>query len=70
MEGFIEVNVKNEDVKVLLPLSQIQSICEDKEDGSVFIETGFNDRKGSTGVYVKESFAEIRKMIAKLILFS
>ena len=69
MEGFIEVNCKAEDVKILLPLSQVQSICED-EEGNVFIETGFNDKKGSTGIYVKETYEEIRRKIAKLILFS
>ena len=69
MEGFLEVNALEGQVKVLLPLSQIQSICED-EEGSVFIETGFNDKKGSTGIYVKETYEEIRRKIEKLILFS
>ena len=69
MEGFLEVNALEGQVKVLLPLAQIQSICEDDE-GIVFIETGFNDKKGSTGIYVKETYEEIRRKIAKLILFS
>jgi len=68
MEGFLEVNELEDEVKVLLPLSRIRAIFVD--DGSVFIETGFNDKTGSTGIYVKETYEEIRRKIAKLILFS
>ena len=59
MVSFLEVTEKQDNIKVILPLSEIRSITQ-CNDLSAFIETGLDSKGNSTGFYTKELFAKIK----------
>lgn len=59
MTGFIEVTEKQENSKVLCPTARISAVLETKD--GVFIETGIDTDGESTGILVKETFAEVKE---------
>lgn len=63
MKGFIEVTERYDGFKVLYPIEKITAVV-DGTNGT-FIETGF-DRKGvSTGIYAVETFDEIKAQLTQ-----
>ena len=69
MTQFLEVMEKEDNIQVLIPVKNIMSIsvCS---DGLAFIETGLDNKGFSTGIFTTETYADIKKKLAKLILFS
>ena len=67
--NIIELSERDNTFKVLIPVKNIKSIVSN-DDGSAFVETGIDKKGESTGFYTKESYAEIKRTIAKLILFA
>lgn len=67
--NIIELTERDNTFKVLIPVKNIKSIVSN-DDGSAFVETGIDKKGESTGFYTKESYAEIKRTIAKLILFA
>lgn len=61
MKGFIEMTVYAGRERVLIPVGIITGIVEDK-DGT-FIETGLDGKGKETGVFVTESYEEVRQKI-------
>lgn len=61
MKGFIEMTVYAGRERVLLPVRIITGIVEDK-DGT-FIETGLDGKGKETGVFVTESYEEVKQKI-------
>lgn len=62
MKSFIEVTDFDGEMKVLLPVSKITAIvCDD--DGSVFVELGMNSKGDSSGLFITESYGEIKEKI-------
>lgn len=59
---FIEVTDYLGDVKYIVSLDKITTIACDKQ-GKVFIETGTDFDGESSGVFVAESFDEIKRKI-------
>ena len=65
---FLEVTLKKDDSKMLIPLIDIVSVsCE--EDGTTFIQLGctddFNDQ---VGLFIKESYQQIKLALLKAVL--
>ena len=52
-----------------MPIKNIKSIVSN-DDGTAFIETGIDKKGESTGFFTKESYVDIKRAIAKLILFA
>ena len=69
MNEIIELTERDDTFKVLMPVKNIKSIVSN-DDGSAFIETGVYKKGESTGFFTKESYADIKRTIAKLILFA
>lgn len=64
MKGFIEVTNNRDGLKILFPVDMITGvICN--EDGSVFVETGYDGEGLSSGIAVEESFDEIKEKLNK-----
>lgn len=64
MRGFIEVTNNHDGLKILFPVDLITGvICN--EDGSVFVETGYDGEGLSSGIAVEESFDEIKEKLNK-----
>lgn len=64
MRGFIEVTNNLDGLKILFPVDMITGvICN--EDGSVFVETGYDGEGLSSGIAVEESFDEIKEKLNK-----
>ena len=62
MKSFIEVTNIHEGLKILFPVDMITGVvCN--EDGSVFIETGYDGEGFSSGIAVEESFDEIKEKL-------
>lgn len=59
---FIEVTDYDRDVKYLVSVDKITTVACDKK-GTVFIETGTDGDGESSGVFVAESFDEIKRKI-------
>ena len=68
MNEIIELTERDDTFKVM-PVKNIKSIVSN-DDGSAFIETGLDKKGESTGFYTKETYEDIRRKIAKLILFA
>ena len=70
MDGILQVTIKNGNIKVMIPLSKVCSILE-CDDGTAFIETGFDAKRGeSAGVFTQETYESIKRIFAKYVLFS
>ena len=69
MNDIIELTERDDTFKVLMPVKNIKSIVSN-DDGTAFVETGLDKKGESTGFYTKESYADIKRVIAKLILFA
>ena len=69
MNEIIELTERDDTFKVLMPVKNIKSIVSN-DDGTAFIETGIDKKGESTGFFTKESYADIKRTIAKLILFA
>ncbi|MBQ4558150.1 MAG: hypothetical protein IJA61_02095 [Clostridia bacterium] len=69
MNEIIELTERDNTFKVLMPVKNIKSIVSN-DDGTAFIETGVDKKGESTGFYTKETFEDIKRTIAKLILFA
>lgn len=69
MNEIIELTERDDTFKVLMPVRNIKSIVSN-DDGSAFIETGLDKKGESTGFYTKETYEDIKRAIAKLILFA
>lgn len=69
MNEIIELTERDDTFKVLMPVKNIKSIVSN-DDGTAFVETGLDKKGESTGFYTKESYADIKRVIAKLILFA
>ena len=69
MNEIIELTERDNTFKVLMPVKNIKSIVSN-DDGTAFIETGVDKKGESTGFYRKETFEDIKRIIAKLILFA
>ena len=69
MHEIIELTERDDTFKVLMPVKNIKSIVSN-DDGTAFVETGLDKKGESTGFYTKESYADIKRVIAKLILFA
>lgn len=63
MKGFIETTVYAGRERVLIPVRIITGIVEDK-DGT-FIETGLDGKGKLAGVFVTESYEEVKQKIQK-----
>lgn len=61
MKGFIELTVHASGDKILCPIRIITGVVEDT-DGT-FIETGYDGKNKSTGIFVAESYAEVKEKI-------
>ena len=61
LKGFIETTVYAGRERVLIPVRIITGIVEDK-DGT-FIETGLDGKGKLAGVFVTESYEEVRQKI-------
>lgn len=59
---FIEVTDYDRDVKYLVSVDKITTVARDKK-GTVFIETGTDLDGESSGLFVAESFDEIKNQI-------
>ncbi len=59
---FIEVTDYDRDVKYLVSVDKIITVACDKK-GTVFIETGTDLDGGSSGLFIAESFDEIKNQI-------
>lgn len=59
---FIEVTDYDRDVKYLVSVDKITTVACDKK-GMVFIETGTDLDGESSGLFIAESFDEIKKKI-------
>lgn len=59
---FIEVTDYDRDVKYLVSVDKIKTVACDKK-GTVFIETGTDLDGESSGLFIAESFDEIKKKI-------
>lgn len=70
VEDIIELTEKNVKFKVLIPIKNISSIFELKDDGTAFVETGTDKNGNSTGFVTNELYSDVRKMLAKLVLFN
>lgn len=64
MQGFIEVTDFDGEKKVLQAVSTITAVVQYK-DGSVFVETGVDDEGVSLGVFVTESYEEIKRRLTQ-----
>lgn len=69
MNEIIEVTAYDGTFKVLLPIKNIKSISSNP-DGTAFVETGEDNKHNPTGINIKETYAEVKKRIAKLILLA
>ncbi len=63
MKGFIELTAYGSGDKILCPLRVITGVCED--GGGVFVETGLDGKGKETGIFVTESFEEVKEKISK-----
>lgn len=61
---FIEVTDYDSEVKYLLSVDKITTVACDKK-GTVFIETGTDEDGESSGVFVAETFDEIKEKLKK-----
>ena len=61
MKGFIELTVHANGDKILCPLRIITGVCED--NGGTFIETGYDGKNKAVGIFVTESFEEVKQKI-------
>lgn len=68
MNDIIELTEKDGKFKVLIPIKNIMSIVE-TQDGNAFVETGCDKKGESTGFFTNELYSDIKKIIAKLVLF-
>lgn len=59
---FIEVTDYDRDVKYLVSVDKIMTVACDKK-GTVFIETGTDLDGESSGLFIAESFDDIKKKI-------
>lgn len=66
MTGFIEVTEKQENSKVLCLMARISAVLETKD--GVFIETGIDTDGESTGILVKETFAEVKEKMKNSLI--
>ncbi len=66
MTGFIEVTEKQENSKVLCSTARISAVLETKD--GVFIETGIDTDGESTGILVKETFAEVKEKMKNSLI--
>lgn len=66
MTGFIEVTEKQENSKVLCLTARISAVLETKD--GVFIETGIDTDGESTGILVKETFAEVKEKMKNSLI--
>lgn len=64
-KGYIEVTEKYEHVKVIVPLSIIMSISQQK-DLTAFIETGYDAKGVSTGVFTCDLYVEVKNKLMQL----
>ena len=69
MNEIIELTERDNTFKVLMPVKNIKSIVSN-DDGTAFIETGVDKKGESTGFFTKETYVDIKRAIAKLILFA
>lgn len=68
MNEMIELTEQESKFKVLIPVSQIKGVVEN-DDGTAYIELGYNDIRGtSTGIYTEETFVQVKLKLLKLIL--
>lgn len=63
MKGFIEVTEKHDGFKVLYPIEKITAIVD--EANGTFIETGYDRKGASTGIYAVETFDEIKAQLTQ-----
>ena len=65
---FLEVTLKKDDKKMLVPLIDIVSVSGE-EDGTTFIQLGCtDDLSDSVGLIVKESYQQIKLALLKAVL--
>ena len=62
MKNFIEVTSYDDGMKVLVPIGKITGIVRDG-DGSVFIEMGTNRDDTSSGIFITESYEEVKRKL-------
>lgn len=64
MKGFIEVTKNEDGLKVLLSIEYIMGVvfCD---DGSVFIEMGYDGEGLSSGISVADTFDEVKEKIQR-----
>ena len=65
---FLEVTLKKDDKKMLIPLIDIVSVSGEA-DGTTFIQLGCtDDLEDSVGLIVKESYQQIKLALLKAVL--
>lgn len=62
MKNFLEVTNYDDGITVLVPIDKITGIVCDG-DGSVFIEMGTDRSDISSGIFVTESYGEIKEKL-------
>ncbi len=61
MEDILEVTCDDTGMKLLIPVSKINAIVDDIN--GVFLETHYDNNGESSGIYIEETYEEVRKML-------
>ena len=68
MKGFIKLTFCDDGAPILVPITTILAVTLGyKEKGVTYVETYFDYKNGSSGIYVRETFDEVVEKIKNAI---